>query len=202
MTSWLSRRICLASRYTSPDLGSIFWRATFSASLLAWCTPRLDVRFAVLYAARLPPAFHSLKHLHFSLTPSSTWLFHHQVCFFHGWFEETPHTCFVACKSLSFSEVQCSSTVLVCDSSLSSVLALNTSESSACFPGSLSFHTLMHGTNLRLGWGGMETLKSPTSSLCCDAHSSPSMTFTLDTCFLKLRWYRMKSIWVAAFPDW
>ena len=179
MTSWLSRRICLASRYTSPDLGSIFWRATFSASLLAWCSARLDVRLAVLYAARLPPAFHSLKHLRFSLTASSTWLFHHQVCF-HGWFEETPHTCFVACKSLSFSEVQRSSTVLVCD----------------------SFHTLMHGTNLRLGWGGMETLKSPTSSLCCDAHSSPSMTFTLDTCFLKLRRYRMKSIWVAAFPDW
>ena len=156
----------------------------------------------MLYAARLPPAFHSLKHLHFSLTASSTWLFHHQVCFLHGWFEETPHTCFVACKSLSFSEVQLSSTVLVCDSSLSSVLALNTSESSACFSGSLSFYTLMRGTNLRLGWGGMETLKSPTSSLCCDAHSSPSMTFTLDTCFLKLRRYRMKSIWVAAFPDW
>ena len=147
MTSWLSRRICLASRYTSPDLGSIFWRATFSASLLAWCTARLDVCLAVLYAARLPPAFHSLKHLRFSLTASSTWLFHHQVCFLHGWFEETPHTCFVACKSLSFSEVQRSSTVLVCDSSLSSVLALNTSESSACFPGSLSFHTLMRDTN-------------------------------------------------------
>ena len=139
----------------------------------------------------LPPAFHSLKHLRFSLTASSTWLFHHQVCFLHGWFEETPHTCFVACKSLSFSEVQRSSTVLVCDSSLSSVLALNTSESSACFSGSLSFLTLMCGTNLRLGWGGMETLNSPTSSLCCDAHSSPSMTFTLATCFLKLRRYRM-----------
>ena len=193
MTSWLSRRICLTSRYTSPDLGSIFWTATFSASFLAWCTVRMDVRLAVLYAARLPPAFHSLKHLRFSLIASSTWLFHHQVCFLHGWFEETPHTCFVACKSLSFSEVQRSSTVLVCDSSLSSVLALNTSESSACFPGSLSFHTLMRGT--------METLKSPTSNLCCDAHSSPSMTFTLDTCFLKLRRYRMKSIWVAAFPN-
>ena len=86
-----------------------------------------------MYAARLPPAFHSFKHLRFSLTASSTRLFHHQVCFLHGWFEETPHTCFVACKSLSFSEVQRSSTVLVCDSSLSSGLALNTSESSACF---------------------------------------------------------------------
>ena len=202
MSSWLSRRICLASRYTSPDLGSVFWRATFSASLLAWCTARMDVRLAVLYAARLPPAFHSLKHFRFSLTASSTWLFHHQVCFLHGWFEETLHTCFVACKSLSFSEVQRLSTVLVCDSSLSSVLALNTSESSACFSGSLSFHTLIRGTNLHLGWGGMETLKSPISSLCCDAHSSPSMTFTLETCFLKLRRYRMKSIWVAAFPDW
>ena len=104
--------------------------------------------------------------------------------------------------SLSFNEVQHSSTVLVCDSSLSCALALNTSESSACFSGSLGFHTLMRGTTLRLGWGGMKTLKSPTSSLCCDAHSSPRMTLILDICFLKLRRYRMKSTWVAATPDW
>ena len=99
-------------------------------------------------------------------------------------FEETPHTCFVAGMNLSFSEVQL--TVLACDSSLSSVLALNTSESSACFSGSLSFYALIGGTKLRLGWGGMETLKSPSSSLRCDAISSSRMTFTLDTCFRKL----------------
>ena len=64
------------------------------------------------------------------------------------------------------------------------------SESFACFSGSLSFHTLMCGTNLRFGWGGMETRKSPTSSLCCDAHSFPMITFMLVSCILKLRLYR------------
>ena len=35
MTSWLSRRICLVSRYISTDLGLIFLNAIFSASVLA-----------------------------------------------------------------------------------------------------------------------------------------------------------------------
>ena len=123
-------------------LGCVVWSSTVS------CLPQLEA--------------HALQRVPSS---SSTWLFHHHVCILHGLFEETSHTCFVACKIFSFGEV--------CDGLLSFVLALNTSESSACFLGSLSLHTFMRGTNLRLGWGGMETLKSSTSNLCCDAHSSP-----------------------------
>ena len=66
MTTWLSHYICLTRRYISADLGSIFWRATFSASLLVWYTAHLD---DCLTACSMSPVFHSLKHLCLLLPP-------------------------------------------------------------------------------------------------------------------------------------
>ena len=169
MTSWLCWCICLARWYTDADLASIFWRAALSASLLAWCTTRFDVRLAVLYAARLPPAFHNLKYFRFSLASSSTWLYHHHIPFLNGWFKETLHTYFVparVCPSVKFN------THLLCLSVLVQCFVSRLQRALLAFSGSLSFHTLM----CCLGWGGVETLKSPTSSLCCDAPSFSVMT--------------------------
>ena len=54
---WLGMSI-----YIPSILGPILSRATFSASLLAWCFAQLHAFLAVLYAARLPPPLSCLPH--------------------------------------------------------------------------------------------------------------------------------------------
>ena len=147
---------------------------------------------AVLYAARLPPAFHSLKHLHFSSTASTTLVFHHHVCFLHGWFEETPHTCFVAFKSLSFNEVQRSSTALVCNRSLSCALAAHFRELCLLlWVSKLPHLDVWHKVALALGRDGNFEISHQEPMLWCTL--LPKDALNIGHLF-PVRRYRMKSV--------
>ena len=74
----------LARRYISADLRNIFLESKLLSLTpgLVNCTLRC-LFSCIVDCSPTAPAFHSLKHLGFSLTASSTLLFHYHVCFLH-----------------------------------------------------------------------------------------------------------------------
>ena len=117
-----------------------------------------------LYAVCLTPAFHSLKDLTSSLTASSTSVFNYHLCFLHGYFAYF----FCSMQKVVLREDKCSFTVLFCCSSMSYISGSKILQEMELCLFLLTLQLLQFDVwhKLALELVGIETLKSPTITLC------------------------------------
>ena len=127
--------------------------------------------------------------------------FHHQVSWCQWWGRVVPHTSSVVLSSPVLMLFQISSVVPSATPADMLTCKLKTSWKWLLIWGSLSFQTLRWGVNLRLDFGGTSILMSHTRSWCCRATFLPGITFTSVTSLRMVLRKRMKSIYVAMFPD-